>query len=133
MAIYKDIDFLLTQNELDFKMNVKLDGNAVSQSIKNILLTSQKEKLFSPNFGGNAYDLVFISPSILEIELKKIHFFSVLEIYETRAIIKNIDIINSNSEYWIINVQYVLKSQPNLTFTTSITISSTVSSGDTFN
>ena len=37
MSDYKDIDFLLTQNDLTNDMNVKLDANAVSQSIKNII------------------------------------------------------------------------------------------------
>jgi len=128
MSTYKDIDFLLTKNELSSEMNVKLDTNAVSQAIKNIVLTSQKEKLFMPGFGGNAYDLIFTTPSILEIELKKTQLFAVLAIYETRATITKIDIINSNLEYWLITISYYLKTNPGVTITTSITIS-TVSGG----
>ena len=37
MLVYKDIDFLTTKNELTSEMNVKLDTNAVSQTIKNIM------------------------------------------------------------------------------------------------
>ena len=63
---FTDIDFLLTKNDLTNDVNVKYDGNAISQSIKNIILTTQKEKLFSQYFGGNAYDLVFNSLSYVD-------------------------------------------------------------------
>ena len=122
MLVYKDIDFLTTKNELTSEMNVKLDTNAVSQTIKNIILTSKNEKPFSPNFGGNLYDLLFITPSFLELELKKSEIFSLLEIYETRATIVNIDIINTSSEYWLITITYFLKTNPTSSITTSATV-----------
>ena len=122
MLVYKDIDFLTTKNELTSEMNVKLDTNAVSQTIKNIILTSKNEKPFSPNFGGNLYDLVFVTPSFLELELKKSEIFSLLEIYETRATIVNIDIINTSSEYWLITITYFLKTNPTRSITTSATV-----------
>lgn len=112
MSDYKDIDFLLTQNALTNDMNVKLDSNAVSQSIKNIILTGKGEKLFSPQFGGNAYDMLFDSISPLDIENKKILFKSNLAIYEKRATIININITDTGLGYLLIDVEYYLNSTP---------------------
>jgi len=112
MPSYKDIDFLLTRNILTNDCNVKTDQSAVSQSIKNIISTSKNEKLFSPQFGGNIYDLLFSEPSRLEIELQKTSLYATLAIYEKRATVTNINIIDSGLGYWIVSVEYFLVASP---------------------
>lgn len=112
---YKDIDFLLEQNILTSEMNTKLDAFAVSQTIKNILLTTQGEKLFLPYFGGNSEELMFNSLNVLELENKKIFFLAVLGLYEPRASITNINITDSTFGYWIINIEYYIRSNPDVT------------------
>ena len=112
MPSYKDIDFLLTRNILTNDCNVKTDQSAVSQSIKNIISTSKNEILFSPQFGGNIYDLLFSEPSRLEIELQKTSLYATLAIYEKRATVTNINIIDSGLGYWIVSVEYFLVASP---------------------
>ena len=112
MPSYKDIDFLLTRNILTNDCNVKTDQSAVSQSIKNIISTSKNEKLFSPQFGGNIYDLLFSEPSRLELELQKTSLYATLAIYEKRATVTNINIIDSGLGYWIVSVEYFLVASP---------------------
>ena len=112
MPSYKDIDFLLTRNILTNDCNIKTDQSAVSQSIKNIISTSKNEKLFSPQFGGNIYDLLFSEPSRLQIELQKTSLYATLSIYEKRATATNINIIDSGLGYWIVSVEYFLVASP---------------------
>jgi phage baseplate assembly protein W len=103
---FTDIDFLLTKNDLTNDVNVKYDGNAISQSIKNIILTTQKEKLFSQSFGGNAYDLVFNSPSPLDLASKRAFFVAALKNNEPRVNVQSINIVDSGEGRWLVTVSY---------------------------
>lgn len=106
MARFKDIDLYLTKNEITNDVNYKFDISAISQSIKNIVLTTKGEKLFDLNFGGNLYDLLYesFSPLILrriERELK-----ANIEYEEPRALVNSINITDSGLGYWSINITY---------------------------
>jgi phage baseplate assembly protein W len=103
---FTDIDFLLTKNDLTNDVNIKYNANAISQSIKNIILTTQKEKLFSQFFGGNAYDLVFNSPSPLDLASKRSLFAAAIRNNEPRVNVQSIDITDSGEGRWLINVLY---------------------------
>lgn len=103
---FTDIDFLLTKNDLTNDVNIKYNGNAIAQSIKNIILTTQKEKLFSQFFGGNAYDLVFNSPSLLDLASKRSFFAAAIRNNEPRVNVQNIDITDSGEGRWVIKVLY---------------------------
>ena len=119
---YTDIDFLLTKNDLTNDINVKYDGNAISQSIKNIILTTQKEKLFSQYFGGNAYDLVFNSLSYVEIADKQLFLESAIKNNEPRVNVQSINIVYSEEGSWIISVLYNQKNSNNLAQNVTVTI-----------
>jgi len=103
---FTDIDFFLTKNDLTNDVNIMYNANAISQSIKNIILTTQKEKLFSPFFGGNAYDLLFTSPSPLDIASKQSLFAAAVRNHEPRANVQSIDITDSGEGHWLITVLY---------------------------
>jgi len=103
---FTDIDFLLTKNDLTNDVNIKYNGNAIAQSIKNIILTTQKEKLFSQFFGGNAYDLVFNSPSLLDLASKRSFFAAAIRNNEPRVNVQSIDITDSGEGRWVIKVLY---------------------------
>ena len=119
---FTDIDFLLTKNDLTNDVNVKYDGNAISQSIKNIILTTQKEKLFSQYFGGNAYDLVFNSLSYVEIVDKQLFLESAIKNNEPRVNLQSINIVYSEEGSWIISVLYNQTNSNNLTQTVTVII-----------
>ena len=59
MARYTDIDLNFTRNPITGDVSVRNDKEAVSGSIRNIILTMQGEKKFNPNFGGNVRKLLF--------------------------------------------------------------------------
>lgn len=119
---FTDIDFLLTKNDLTNDVNVKYDGNAISQSIKNIILTTQKEKLFSQFFGGNAYDLVFNSPSDLDLRIKESFLAAAITNDEPRVDIQSINIVDSGEGRWLISVLYNQTNSNNLTQNVIVTI-----------
>jgi phage baseplate assembly protein W len=106
MAKYTDIDLYLTKNEITNDINLKLDIAAISQSIKNIILTTKGEKLFDPNFGGGAYDMVYESLSSLRQRLKESEIRAILTLYEPRASIQDINITDSGLGYWEIKITY---------------------------
>lgn len=106
MAKYTDIDLYLSKNEITNDINLKLDIAAISQSIKNIVLTTKGEKLFDSNFGGGVYDMVYESLSPLRLRLKESELKAILTIYEPRASIEDINITDSGLGYWEIKITY---------------------------
>jgi len=106
MAKYTDIDLYLSKNEITNDINLKIDIAAISQSIKNIVLTTKGEKLFDSNFGGGAYDMVYEPLSNLRLRLKESELKAILALYEPRASIQDINITDSGLGYWEIKITY---------------------------
>lgn len=125
MAKYTDIDFDFIKNDLTNDVNLKYDLAAISQSIKNILLTTKGEKPFDPNFGGNAYSLLYNNPTELDLAIFKQDIAASLSLNEPRANIENIDIIKDMEQMtWEIKVFYSLVSDPEQTRDITIKIGS---------
>jgi len=122
MPRYSDIDFLLTKNEITNDASVKYDTAAISQSIKNILLTTRGEKPFNHTFGGNLYELVFNSLSPLLLEDKKLVLKSEIELQEPRAIVTSINIEDSGVGYWDVSVVYSPVYDPTIVRNLNLTI-----------
>lgn len=106
MAKYTDIDAYLTKNEITNDINIKNDVAAISQSIKNIILTTKGEKPFAPTFGGGLYDMVYNDVSLIKLRLKEQELRAILELYEPRAIVQTLNITSSDTGSWIVEVVY---------------------------
>lgn len=106
MPRYSDIDLYLTKNEITNDASLKYDIAAISQSIKNIALTTQGEKLFDSVFGGNLYDLLFQDKLQLDISLLRSQLKARIELKEPRALVQSINISDSNLGYWDIRITY---------------------------
>lgn len=106
MAKYTDIDLYLNKNALTGNTDFKYDIAAISQSIKNIVLTTKGEKLFNPTFGGGVYDLLYNNYSELELLQKTSELISMIQLHESRAVIRNLNIVDSGLGYWSINITY---------------------------
>lgn len=97
---YTDIDINFNKNEFTDDVSVKLNDNAIRQSVMNIILTRQGEKPFNPRFGVGVHKFLFenIDP------LDKATFFRDVEaqlaVYEPRVRLSNIEwdesLIDSN-------------------------------------
>jgi len=106
MAMYKDIDFSLSKNEINNDINIKTDINAISQSLKNIILTSKREKIFDSSFGAGGYDLLFNKLNPIQIATTRLSMIAELELQEPRAIIRSLNIEDSNAGEFIISLEF---------------------------
>lgn len=107
MAKYTDIDLYFTKNDITNDANVKYDLAAISQAIKNIVLTTKGEKLFDSQFGANAYNLLYDDFNDLEISLKQSEIAAAIQLYEPRAEVQSINITDSGLGYWNIAIAYI--------------------------
>lgn len=57
--IYSDLDFKFKINPNTGDLSLKKDVESVKQSVVNILLTSQGERPFNPNFGASLRSFLF--------------------------------------------------------------------------
>jgi len=120
--VYLDIDISFTAKP-NGELYIKKDAAAVSQAIKNLLLTNHFEKPFQPFFGGNITSKLFelIDDPDMEEELRDEISYQI-ELYEPRALVRRLDVkaeedYNSLSvtlEYQVINTQELV------TLTTSV-------------
>ena len=83
--IYSDIDFTFTRKPVTNDVALSYDSQAVTRSIRNLLLTKHYERLWNPDLGSNLSVLLFepvtsISASSLKNEIKLM-----IENYEPRA------------------------------------------------
>lgn len=88
--IYSDIDFTFTKKPVTADVALSYDVQAVTRSIRNILLTKHYDKPFNPDFGTNLDALLFenVSPltsSALENEIR-----IAIENFEPRARIQSL-------------------------------------------
>jgi len=68
---YTDLPIFLTKNRYTNDFNVVLDKNTIRASIKNIILTKNRERPFNTSFGTRIYDSLFSTEKleILEYEI----------------------------------------------------------------
>lgn len=101
----------------------KKDGDAVKQSIKNLLLTNFYEKPFRPFFGGDLRALLFeLADDDIELDTNE-RIMKAISSYEPRAEIVNID-VNSQPEINDISITVTFKvvnTQEEVSFSTNLT------------
>ena len=93
---YTDIDINFNKNEFTDDVSVKLNNNAIRQSVMNIILTRQGEKPFNPRFGVGLHKYLFENLGPLD----KLTFYrdvvSQLTVHEPRVKLSNITWDESN-------------------------------------
>jgi phage baseplate assembly protein W len=90
---YKDLDLNFLIHPVRKDINKHKDEMAVINSIKNLMMTNHYERPFQPDLGSNVRRLLFenldkITAISMEREIRQ-----VIENYEPRAQIKNLDIL----------------------------------------
>jgi phage baseplate assembly protein W len=103
---YTDIDYDLTLNGLSNDISVKYDINAIAQSIKNIVLTSKKEKMFNVTFGADTLSLKFEHLLPFELNNIKNKIAGEIRLQDPRVIVNNIDIKDTQLGYWQIDITF---------------------------
>jgi phage baseplate assembly protein W len=118
--IYSDIDFTFIRKPGTNDVALSYDAQAVTRSIRNLILTNPFERLWNPGFGTNLSALLFenispISADLIESEIKLL-----LHTYEKRVTLADLVVTpqpekNSYSVY----LSYYLE---NATIPTTVTL-----------
>lgn len=105
--IYKDIDLNFGQ-QITKDVAKKLNENAVSQSVKNVVLS--KGKLFQPKFGSGLYSSLFEGNDPIIRNIMKDQIRSAIKINEKRINNLKIDFFGEIDQNQLgINIYYKMK------------------------
>ncbi len=107
--IFSDIPFFFSKNTFTSDVNLKKDGNCIRQSIKHIVLSRFGEKPFDFNFGSSIYDLLFdnIDNNDVRVTVYKIQLQSVINTYEPRALVKEVNFSLNKSDPRVVDIEIV--------------------------
>ena len=100
----------------------KSDAAEVQQALKNLILTNHFEKPFLPFFGGNIRALLFeLADDDIEEDVRD-NIIETINIYEPRAILRNIDVVSDPDRNSLnVTIEYqISNSEEIFTFTTAV-------------
>jgi phage baseplate assembly protein W len=86
--IYADIDFAFTKKPVTGDIALSYDVQAVTRSIRNLLLTNHYEVPFSPDVGSGVNGLLFEPLNTLTASQLQSTITNTIKKYEPRAILK---------------------------------------------
>jgi len=110
---FKDISFNFTKNPVTGDINVLKNEEAIKQSVKNLVLTKYRERLFNPNLGCNVTGYLFelSSPSDANSIISEIQ--TLLTNFEQRIEVKKIEVFSVDDTYeYLIEICYYIIGQP---------------------
>lgn len=81
--VYSDLPMFLSKNSFTGDVNLKKDGTAIKESIKNLILTITYERPFDIEFGTPATNGLFENPSDFSFYVEN-EIASVITRYESR-------------------------------------------------
>tara|TARA_R100000008_G_scaffold13755_1_gene6737 strand:- start:593 stop:1000 length:408 start_codon:yes stop_codon:yes gene_type:complete len=87
---YTDIDINFNKNQFTDDVSVKLNDNAIRQSVMNIILTRQGERPFHPRFGVGLHKFLFENLDPLDKATFYRDVVAQLAVYEPRVKLSNI-------------------------------------------
>lgn len=91
-TVYSDFHKDLTVNPFSNDIALKVDEEAVKESLKNIILMDKGEKLFQPSFGGNIRAMLFELNSPATIKLIQEQIKSTINNYEPRVQLIDVEV-----------------------------------------
>lgn len=93
--LYSDFHKDFTQNPVSLDLARKTNDEAVKESIKNLILTDQGERLFQPLLGSKIRSLLFenLTPDLI-ISVREL-IIDTLRNYEPRANVIGVDVTSS--------------------------------------
>jgi phage baseplate assembly protein W len=92
IPIYRDFHKDMTKSPVNDDLAVKVDEDAVKESIKNLILTDKGERLMQPLLGGSIRALLFDNntPSTLKLIQEQVR--ETIEEYEPRATLIDVQV-----------------------------------------
>lgn len=112
ISLYSDLRKDLVISPLSNDITTLKDEDAVKESMRNLVLTDQGERLMQPTLGAGLKQLLFenMTPAVLEMIRERVK--STLELYEPRASIIDLTVsgdLDSNEVY--INVVFFISNR----------------------
>lgn len=98
--LYSDLPFFFTRNEFTDDINLKKDGNAITYSLQNIVLTRLGERPFDNEFGTSINDILFENVDNDDVRLTryKIEIINSVTKYEPRVMVSSVDFKQDTSD-----------------------------------
>jgi len=84
-----------------------VDEDLIKQSLVQIVLTGKGERIMRPEFGSNAYAFVFENNDLVLQETIRTEVMSAIAKFETRAIVRTVDVTRSETEV-VVTINYVV-------------------------
>jgi len=92
IPIYRDLFKDLTQNPINQDLSVRVDEDAVKESIKNLILTDKGERLMQPLIGGNIRAMLFENNTPATLKMIQEQVRETIEEYEPRAAVIDVQV-----------------------------------------
>ena len=90
--IYKDLSLYFTPNPVSGDVTMVTDVQDIKRSVRNLVLTNRFEKPFHPEIASHVRDLLFEPFSPVTINLLRNRIESVLENYEPRVALTDVEV-----------------------------------------
>ena len=90
--IYKDLSLYFTPNPVSGDVTMVTDVQAIKRSVRNLVLTNRFEKPFHPEVASHVRDLLFEPFSPVTINLLRNRIETVLENYEPRVTLTDVEV-----------------------------------------
>lgn len=125
MALYRDIDLSFQRDALSGDIPVLEDEAAVSQSVRQLVLTSLYERPFQPSLGSVVYQLLFEPLTEITKLLLARTIRDTISQFESRATVKFVDVYTDvgpsgeslDDHTVIVDVGFFVHNRPNLVTT----------------
>jgi phage baseplate assembly protein W len=106
---YSDLNLKLKAHPSHGDITPLKDIEAVKQSVKNLIVTSKRERLFQPWLGAGVSDLLFEPADNITISSIKQEMYRVIEKYEPRVKIQYIQVIDKpDANAYLINIKFLI-------------------------
>ena len=89
---YSDLNLLFSSHPVTADVTKKTDEDAVRASIRNLISTKNYERPFHPEIGWQIYSLLFENLTPVSIQTIKQTIFDVIEKFEPRATVLDVNI-----------------------------------------
>lgn len=106
---YTDVDFDFFVNPLTDDVSKKVDGNAIKQSIKNLILMHRYDVPFHPDVASQIYSMLFDLATPLTIATLQRAITYTLENFEPRIELQDVQVIDSGNNQLDITIAYTIK------------------------
>ena len=117
--IYKDLSLYFTPNPVSGDVTMITDVQDVKRSVRNLVLTNRFEKPFHPEVASHVRDLLFEPFSPVTINLLRNRIETVLENYEPRVTLTDVEVEDpdfqrmDNNELNV-RIHFTLKNDPEI-------------------